>query len=137
MSLHRSHAIVGVVGLGVGALLASAPYVGRAAYHQLVPYWRTHPGSVTRSCAGATWTAVAAVAPGSLVTVNVMVSDPQRRDWQVGWQGGRPQIAKYDDTSDLVHAFATLGDLDNGEDRHVRVRPVDSMVWCRAEASLR
>jgi hypothetical protein len=138
MPLNRSHIVVGVVGLGAGAFLASLPFLVREAVdHIYDPYSRTQPDSVTHSCDGAKWTAVAALSPGSIVTVNVMVSDPERRDWQVRWRGGPVESARYDADNELAHAFAALGDLDDGAKRLVQVRPVNAKAWCVAEPSLR
>ncbi len=97
------------------------------------------------TCSGGAYGVTLAMGPGTdspEVTAQVLISDAQARVWQVRWHGWEDQlpIAKLstegDDIDKVAYAFQPLGDLDDGDERLVWLRPHGAQEWCKVTARL-
>jgi hypothetical protein len=134
----RARVLTGLVGVAGGALMTLAAVgVVRAVGEANEP---SQPSTVSSACAGAEFAVTLRRAPGSsLVLVDVVIHDePPYRRWQVKWAGhhGPPERISPELHSDIAHVFRPLGDLDDGPERRVWIRPDGQRAWCKAVARL-
>jgi hypothetical protein len=95
---------------------------------------------VSSTCDGASFDVTLATGPGEsadLVTAQVVVFDEAGRQWRVRWLGGYalPRVV-YASGVDVGHSFGEVGDLDDGTDREIQVRPVGGDSWCGVTATI-
>jgi hypothetical protein len=100
------------------------------------PYSRTDPGVARWHCDGAEVIAVATLDEGAVV-LRVSVSDELERSWRVLWPvyGGNSVLRAGKD-GEYPSVRSETGDLDEGADRDVRLRPVGTEPWCEGSVSL-
>jgi hypothetical protein len=100
------------------------------------------PDTVSSTCAGAPYDLTVAPGPGgsALVTAQVVIHDDAARAWQVRWHGWEDQLPVATVATDgvglVAEVFQPLGDLDDGPERTVWIRPAGDRHWCRSTGSL-
>jgi hypothetical protein len=98
------------------------------------------PGRTSAECHGAAVELTVGTIPDAQsVFAQVIVTDREVRQWEVGWPTGRavgPTLPGAALGGRVRHGFQVLGDTDDGLDRTVRVRPQGIEEWCRISANL-
>jgi hypothetical protein len=134
-----------VFGLICGAAGAVATICVLAVVHVLGGSG-SEPGTVSGSCDGGRYAVTLAMGPGANsaeVTAQVLISDAKARVWQVRWHGWEDQLPIFktksasENSEDVAHVFQPLGDLDDGTDRLVWLRPEGVENWCKITAHLK
>jgi hypothetical protein len=126
------------VKIAIGAAVVFVVVVAVLVAREAVAFWdSTQIGdyaTMTRDCDGAT-VELTLTAFDSEVRGRVRISDGRDRTWGVRWS----RIAAPDRVATRNgpgEARGDLGDLDEGTDASVRVRPVGSGSWCKLSADL-
>lgn len=125
--------------LAFGCCLGGALVLGITGARHLLR--EPGPGTASGTCAGASYGVTLVTAPDSAqVLAQVVVRDDDARRWQVRWHGWEDQVAvaevETDTTDRLGQAFQQLGDLDDGSDRPVWLRPDGTRTWCKVTGRL-
>ncbi|WP_134742379.1 hypothetical protein [Nocardioides sp. 503] len=125
---------------GIAGVLLTLAVVGIVHVAHRVDAGPPQPFTVFGVCAGSEVAVTLAQAPGSsLVLVDVVIHDvPLHQRGQVTWAGypGRAERISPELDTNVAQVFRQLGDLDDGPQRRVWIRPDGQRAWCKTVARL-
>lgn len=127
--------------LAGGAVLGAGLVPGVLGLRTLIdsalePYSRTDPAVVVWSCADVR-IVTSIVYDGGSVLAQTTFEDRRERDWEMEWVG---YDGRFDLVPDETGAYAVPvghGDLDDGHERTVALRPAGTAAWCEQTVALR
>ena len=142
MKLNRpAMLLIGVV-IGVALVLAGQFASVRLGPRLFGPYGYDNPGVTTGSCRGVDYVVTLAQARTGMGLFGSVAVGETDKPWQIHWDRGPSggDLASpggvQPSTDGVVGQAQQVGDLDDGAQRQVRLRPAGDSDWCRATVRL-